>query len=149
MSLHALWDDTNNTLHSSVFSVAPGNVCILYAADFPAKRVRTDAAEVGGPVVACIRKILFGFTPDEYQNLTCSWIFDTSRGKVDKLVDQLVTTCNGVWQMSMCRNIGIIGIPGTYRLELNDATVIGKAQVYAETLNASSIPLHVKDLFFL
>lgn len=148
-NLYELWSDTNNTLYSSVFSVAPGNVCVLYAADFPQKRVRTDAAEISGPVTACIRRLLFGFTPDETLNLTCSWIFDTSRGKVDKLVDQIVTTCNGVWQLSMCRNIGIIGVPGSYRLELNDATVIGKAQVYAETYSMNQLPLHVKDLFFL
>ena len=49
----------------------------------------------------------------------------------------------------MCCNIGIIGVPGTYRLELNDTTAIGVAQVYAELIQVNKLPVQIKDLFFL
>ena len=76
-------------------------------------------------------------------------IFDIDNTCAEEISDQFVQTNNGVWSLSMCCNIGIIGVPGTYRLELNDTTAIGVAQVYAELIQVNKLPVQIKDLFFL
>lgn len=153
MSLQALWEPTNLTMFSSVFTVPEGMSCVLTAHNFRRKRFRSSAQEIKGPQVACVRRILFGFNPEkevgEAGHNQCEYIYTLPQSGVEKLTDQPVTTENGVWQLSTCRNLAIIGLPGIYRLELNDATVVGDAQVYAEWRKSSSIPLHMQPLYFL
>lgn len=147
--MQELWPEVNKTLLSNVFSVPPGQVCILHAANFARYKFRNDATKPVGPQLACVRKILCGMKsqPDK-SLLPCEFVFDMDAVKADVLVDELVQTCGGTWSLSKCRNVAIIGLPGSYRLELNDATAIGVAQVYAELHDADKIPLHVKALFF-
>ena len=128
MSLYPLWKNTNKTEFSSVFSVPPGQVCVLFASG--------------------LQKYKYTFPVDK-ANLPCGWIFDTEKSGADEIIDEVVRSCSDPWQLSMCSNLRVIGVPGTYRLELNDTTAIGKAQVFAELYNAKTFPMQVKDLFFL
>lgn len=150
MSLYPLWETTNLTRFSSVFNVPSGQCCVLYAADFAEERYRADAAEIVQPQSVCVRKLLFGFSAEDFAPAACgcSMVYDMMPG-AKNLVDQVVSTSNGSWQLTSCNNIGIIGLPGVYRLELNDATAIGISQVYAEWYKAKEIPTHIKDLFFM
>lgn len=146
--LKALWEQSNTSLYSSVFNVPPAQVCVLFANGLEPWKVRADAAEVMVPQSVCVRRLLHGFEgikPDKDQ---CGWIFNMDSVRADKLVDLLVQTCGLSWQLTACRNIGIVGVPGHYRLELNDSTAVGTAQVYAELYDAKSIPLQVQNLFF-
>ena len=52
------------------------------------------------------------------------------------------------WTLEPCHNLGIIGIPGAYRLRLNDATAVGTAQVYAEFYDVSAIAPQAYGAFF-
>lgn len=149
MSMYALWKPTNHTAHSSVFFVPPGQCCILYATGLAAERFRTSAEEFVSPQSVCVKRLIHEFKSPTLINLQCNWIFDIDNTCAEEISDQLVQTNNGVWSLSMCCNIGIIGVPGTYRLELNDTTAIGVAQVYAELIQANKLPVQVKDLFFL
>lgn len=147
--LRPLWDKTNTTLYSSIFCVPAGQVCVLFASGLEMNKVRTDASELVAPQMVCVRRLLHGY--DGISPRTdgqCGWIFDISQVRAEKLVDELVLTCGCAWQLTACRNIGILGVPGHYRLELNDATAIGVAQIYAELYDANSIPLQVQGLFF-
>lgn len=143
-----LWSPSNNTLYSSVFNVPPGQVCLLFADGLSPQKVRISAEEIVVPQTVCVRKLLFGFEGIKPEADLCGWIFNIDSVQVDTLVDSLVHTCGLPWQLTSCRNIGIVGVPGNYRLELNDTTAIGTVQVYAELFDAKSIPLQVKDLFF-
>ena len=146
--LKPLWDQSNTSLFSSIFNVPPGNVCVLFASGLLLQKVRSTADDIIGPQVVCIRRLLHDYeglkaTPD-----VCGWTFNIDNVHADKIVDMLVQTCGYPWQLTSCRNIGIIGVPGHYRLELNDSTAIGVAQVYAELYDIKSIPLQVQGLFF-
>lgn len=148
MSMFALWEETNQTVFSSVFNVPVGYCCILYAANLKEHRYRESADVFDYPQVFCVKRLVHEFKPVDKRNLPCNWIFVTDESLADEVVDQIVTTCTGSWQLSPCNNIGIIGLPGTYRLELNDPTAIGDAQAYAELVDASKIPMQIKELFF-
>lgn len=78
MSLYPLWKNTNKTEFSSVFSVPPGQVCVLFASGLQKYKYRVDASEVQVPQVFCVRRLLHNFTfPVDKANLPCGWIFDT------------------------------------------------------------------------
>lgn len=149
MSMFPLWEPTNYTVFSSVFNVPVGYCCILHATDFKAEKYRDDAATFIGPQVACVKRLVHEFKARRVVNLQCDWIFDIDNSRAEEVVDQVVQTCDGTWTLSACNNIGIIGVPGSYRLELNDPTAIGVAQVYAELVKVSELPSQISNLFFL
>lgn len=149
MSLIALWTPENTSLYSSIFNVPAEQVCILYAANLEQWAYRADAASIKSAQAVCIRRLLFDYAPPtETQKDSCGWVFAVDSIHSEKIMDTVVQTCGLPWQLTMCRNIGIIGLPGSYRLELNDSTAIGTAQVYAECYKASVIPPQVQNLFF-
>lgn len=143
-----LWQPTNKTLMSSVFTVPPGKVCVLFGAHFEQFKVRNDAAEFVSPQAVCVRRVLHGFVAPEQSTCSCGWVFDLDNVRANLIVDELVSHCNEPWQLTLCSNIGIIGLPGSYRLELNDATAIGIIQVYAELYGAKNFPMQMQGLFF-
>lgn len=149
MSMYTLWKPTNKTVFSSVFFVPPGQCCLLYATGLAAERYRESPEEFSAPQCVCVKRLIHEFKAPRHVNLQCNWIFDMDNSGAEEVSDQLIQTCNGAWSLSMCNNIGIIGVPGTYRLELNDATAVGTVQVYAELIKANLLPEQIKDLFFL
>lgn len=149
MSMYALWKPTNRTVHSSVFFVPPGQCCLLYATGLAAERYRASAEEFAAPQCVCVKRLIYEFKSPTLVNLQCNWIFDIDNTCAEEISDQFIQTNNGTWSLSMCSNIGIIGIPGSYRLELNDSTAVGVAQVYAELIQVDKLPVQIKDLFFL
>lgn len=148
MSTFALWSDSNDTKYSSVFMIPPGQSGILYAVGLGPEKLRTAPHEFKVPQILCVNRLLHGYTLAPLAEGSCGCVYDLDLVRVDKLVEQAVITCEGVWQLTMCKNIGIIGVPGTYRLELNDVTVIGGVQVYLELFDNSLIPPQVADLYF-
>lgn len=146
--LRPLWDQTNTTVYSSIFNVPPAQVCVLFADGLESWKVRVDASEIMVPQTICIRRMLHGYDGMKPDKDRCGWVFDIASVHADMVVDAIVRTCELPWQLTLCKNIGIVGVPGHYRLELNDATAVGKAQVYAELYDAKSIPLQVQSLFF-
>lgn len=143
-----LWAPTNKTLFSSVFTVPPMKVCLLFGANFELEKFRVDASEFVSPQAVCVRRVMHGFVAPDVSRESCGWVFDIDSVRADMIVDEVVTSCGAPWQLTLCRNIGIIGLPGSYRLELNDSTALGKLQVYAELYDADSFPTQIKDLFF-
>ena len=148
MSAYPLWSPTNNTVFSSVFFVPPGQCCILYATNFAAERYRDTASEFSAPQLVCVKRLVHEFVAKDRSNLKCNWIFDINNAAAEEVADQVVHTCDGSWTLGACNNIGIIGVPGTYRLELNDATAVGRAQVYADLIEANKLPVQITNLFF-
>lgn len=143
-----LWSPTNKTLFSSVFTVPQFKVCLLFGANFQLEKYRTSASEFVSPQAVCVRRVMHGFVAPDTSLESCGWVFDIDSVRADMIVDEVVATCGSPWQLTLCRNIGIIGLPGSYRLELNDSTALGTLQVYAELYEANSFPTQIKDLFF-
>lgn len=147
MASYPLWSDTNKTLYSSIFAVPEKHVCLLFADGLEKYKYREES-EIRTEQTVCIRRVLHHYDRPPKNDSTCDWVFDIKDVRAKKIVDAIVRTCGLPWQLTQCRNIGIIGVPGSYRLELNDSTAIGKAQVYAELFSAKSLPSHVISLFF-
>lgn len=145
---YPLWMPTNKTLYSSVFCVQPQHVCVLFADGLEEWKVRVDSS-IRVPQSVFIRRVLHDYDKIKAREaLRPEWIFDISKVRADKIVDACVRTCGVPWDLQKCKNLGIIGVPGSYRLELNDSTAIGVAQVYAEMYNVTDFPEQVADLFF-
>ena len=147
MSAQPLWRPDNTSMFSDVFNVPPGKVCLLYATGLLSERVKVEDAEFKVPQAFCVKRLLY--EPDLVygKNATCDWVAVSTSAQ--QIADEYVQTSNGCWTLTEAHNIGIIGLPGVYRLEINDATAIGTAQVYAEQYDITAIPVHIKDLFFL
>ena len=151
--MYPLWSETNTSLYSSVFTVPTGKAAILFATGLLPEKVKVCAGEFKTKQTVCVRRLLFDFEPTEFsaymvEGLPCGAIFDIDKVKAVNIVDDIVRTCGLPWQMTMCRNIALIGVPGTYRLQFNDATAIGEAQVYMELVDANAIPSQIENLFF-
>lgn len=148
MDLKALWEPTNKSNTSSVFTVPVGKVCVLYAVGLEQDKVRQTADEFLAPQALCVRKIIAEHLPVEDID-ACHWVVDMTRFfATHTIVDSFVQSNGCSWSLDACSNMRIIGVPGTYCLELNDTTAIGKVQVYAELYDINHIPMQVRDLFF-
>lgn len=148
--MKALWEVNNLTTLSSVFYVPVGQVALIMVSGLAAERVRKCAKQRVRPQAMCVRRIIYGFDKMPQQpDLSCGRVFDMNEVKVTTLVDDFVRTCGcGGWTLTSCKNLGIIGIPGAYRLELNDSTAVGTAQAYVEFIGVHKVPMQVKNLFF-
>ena len=151
MSATPLWNGSNDTLVSSVFVVPPGWSAVIFAAGLLSEKVRRSAAEFKGPQQMCVERLVFRCDAPKAQapqcDGCCPYVWDVMPTAELKYAD-LVETCSLPWILEPCRNIGIIGVPGTYRLRLNDATAIGTAQAFAEWHEHGAIAPQAYGLFF-
>ena len=146
-----LWDDANNTLYSSHFYVKPGWSAVLFAVGLSGEKVRKSAAEFKGPQMICVEKLIYDCKfPEPKPDCCgiCSHSREIEPPEAVLVADDYVETCSLPWALEPCRNIGVIGIPGVYRLHLNDATAIGTAQVYAEFHPHKAIAPQVYGAYF-
>lgn len=145
-----LWSDSNLTLLSSVFIVPPERAVLLFASGLLAERVRTSASQFKGPQAVCVERVVFGIDSPAASSFRdgCSCVVDGFLPSAAMKAFEQVQTCSLPWMLDPCRNIGVIGIPGTYRLRLNDATAIGNAQVYAEWFDFDAIAPQAYGVFF-
>ena len=141
-----LWSQDNHTIYSDVFTVAAGKVCVLFAVGLLDERVKTRNTEFNAPQAVCVRRLLYA--PDLVfgKSATCDWVAVST--SASKIADARVSVSKGCWLLTPNNNLGIIGVPGVYRLELNDATAVNEAQVYAELYDAAAVPLPAGALFF-
>lgn len=155
MASIALWADDNKTLHSSPFEVKEGTVVALFAVGLEQFKVRQDSQTMQDKQRICVSRIVRDYTLGTAQKqgpvmnyCECNFVLNTSWLTEIELAEEIVTSGGCVWQLTQCSNFRIVGIPGLYRLHLNDDTVIGKAQVYAEQYDIQNIPMQMADLFF-
>ena len=151
MAATPLWDGSNDTLFSSVFVVPPGWSVVVFATGLLSEKVRRSAAEFKGPQLLCVERLVFRCDAPKVSapqcDGCCSYVLGAMPiAELDSA--ELVETCFLPWVLEPCRNIGAIGIPGTYRLRLNDATAIGAVQAYAEWYEHGAIAPQAYGLFF-
>lgn len=147
--MEPLWLAENKTQFSSVFSVAPGKAVLLHAVGLEQWAFRVDATTPRQRQMLCVRRVLHGFDKVVYKTAgRCDWVFDVDNTKGYVLADDLVCTNGCSWSLSSSNMLGVIALPGAYRLELNDATAIGVAQVYAEEMSLSHLAPSMYPIVF-
>lgn len=150
-----LWFPENETVDSSAFIVYPGKAVSLFAIGLERFKVKQDSQTATTQQAICVGRIVRDFVPPDKPRAVgppvsaCDcFIVDAPWNEVE-LVEELVTTPGECpWQLTQCNNFRIIGIPGIYRLHLNDDTAIGKVQVYAEQYDLWMLPPCTPNIFF-
>lgn len=145
-SLLPLWGPRNKTIYSDLFNVPMGKIAVLFATGFERERVRVDNSEFASPQAACVRRIIHSSGLSYTRTGTCEWV--ASATDAAEVGDEAVQTCGACWMLTQDNNLRIIGVPGTYRLELNDATAVGVMQVYVDLVPVESVPPQIHHLFF-
>ncbi len=148
--MNKLWQPTNNTLYSNAFTVRPGYCVLLFAVGLLEEKVRQSAAEFAGPQTICVRRLVYDYEKLKLTKCTscCDDIYDLDAITVKSVGDEFVATRGCTWALDPDHNLAIIGVPGVYKLQLNDATAVGVAQVYAEWYPIDTIPPQVAKVFF-
>lgn len=140
-----LWGPKNLTQQSTVFHVRPGQVAMLVASGMTKYKFQ-GAGESRQRQTFCVYRVLADYDIMQPAGVTagsfCDQVFDMATVPAD-----VVYVPTG-WQLTCLANTKIIGLPGSYQLELNDATAIGTAQVWLEILPMEKIPPQMADAFF-
>lgn len=140
-----LWDDSNDTLSSSFFEIPDGKVGLLFGVGF-VDEIARDTGSFVTPQAVCIHKVYLK-ADGIPQDVGCGGVLDFDKITVYPYVDEEVIHCGQPWQLTTCNNIGIIGVPGTYYLQLNGrGDGDEKPQVYLELHDISSVA--PQELFF-
>ena len=142
-----LWADGNDSLSSAIFEVPAGKVGVLFGLNFGDEIERTAGA-FRTEQTACIHKVYLAQSEIERQ-LACGEVLTLDSVKAFSYVDEQVLTCDGPWQLTNCRNMAIIGVPGVYYLELNGRSTSDESpQVYFELWNKDDIAPQVTGIVF-
>lgn len=145
----ALWSADNTTLTSSLFYVPPRKCVLLSAVNFAEFKFSQESSFRTKQCV-CVERLLYDLLPEQLgiPKCGCDWVFEPVRPLAAE-VGVLSASTNGCfWTLDSCDNLRIIGLPGTYRLRLNDSTAIGTAQVFAEQFDYAQLPPQISGLFF-
>ena len=142
-----LWSADNDTLSSAIFDVPAGKVGVLFGLDFDEEIERTSGA-MKTEQTACIHKIYLA--QDDLPDFNgCGKTLSLDAIRAYSYMDELVLTCDGPWQLTKCKNMAIIGVPGVYYLQLNGRGTSGNSpQVYLELWNKDDIAVQVYGPFF-
>lgn len=142
---YALWEPDNLTVESSFFLVPPHKCVLLSAVRFEQFKHREDAS-FRVPQMACVERMLYDYIPPKAR---CNdFVFIPSLVMCEEVASDTVSSGGCYWSLSMCDNMKFVGLPGTYRLRLNDPTAVGTAQVYAELFDYEQIPPQMAGMFF-
>ena len=151
MDSYPLWSPENKSVYSSCFNVPPRKCAVLFAAGLSEEKARVSAEEFKGPQLMCVRRLTFDFSGSRLVPVCdrCGRdLFDIDGVAADMIEDEYVESCGVTWQLEPCRNLAVIGVPGVYRLRLNDATAVGSVQVYLSWHDAHALPPQTAHLFF-
>ena len=145
---YPLWGDPTSET-SSLFVVHPGKCVLLVAVGLEEYATQTDASFKTAQMV-CVERVIHEFMPGAWKPVSCDcdWVFCPDRPLAKEVSSEAVSVAGCHWTLSQCDNVGIVGLPGTYRLRLNDPTATDHIQVYAELFDASQIPVQMTNIFF-
>lgn len=141
-----LWPDNNRTMLSDIFTVPEGKAAILMAAGLEGNKVKVSDTEISVLQTFCIHRLILKSDTIVRCNAFCNWVVESTPAEIE--AEEVVTICNECWTLTDERNLAIIGVPGLYRASLNDATLVGVAQLYAELVALDSIHSGTANLFF-
>lgn len=149
-----LWPDSNTTAQSEYFVVLPGMAVSLFAVGLERCKVRENAQQVQDKQRICVSRVIRMYSEDTVRvkmpptSICDCFVIEATYMNEIKTVEDTVTSYGKPWQLTQCCNFRVIGVPGIYRLHLNDDTAIGKVQVYAEQHDVHHLPPQLAGLFF-
>lgn len=149
MIRYPLWSPDNLSSVSSLFVVHPGKSVLLTAVSFPEYKTQQESG-FRVPMLACVERMLYEYDQNALRPVCggCDWMFDLSRTMATEVASESVASSGCHWVLSQCDNVKLVGLPGTYRLRLNDSTAVGTVQVYAELFDNVQIPAALYNMYF-
>lgn len=133
-------------MYSDIFAVPEGKAAILMAAGLEGNKVKVSDTEISVLQTYCIHRVILRNDVIVKCNSLCNWVVESTPAEIE--ADQIISICNSCWVLTDEHNMGIIGVPGLYRASINDATLVGVSQLYAELVDLSSIHTGSTNLFF-
>lgn len=146
MRTDTLFDDGSTDVTSRAFIIAPGSVGILSAWGFKAtKEVLGPNEPRSAQQLAIVQKLAFpyGAFPD---GNACKQSDSPLIVTPDYTYAEDVTQC-GLWTLSSCQNLVAMAVPGTYRLQLNDAGALGTVFISLTRYSQSEVGYVPRGIF--
>lgn len=153
MNTTALFNGDPNGL-SDTFMVTPGHVCVLSATGFSDEVARPDNSTFKRDQVVCVRRLVAQSDPKAGTKASdpmhCHRCVDDLGAIITVTImsSDIVMRDGECWHLSADNNLGVIGLPGSYQLEMNDLAAIDDIQVYAQFFRTEDLPPAMNGLFF-
>jgi hypothetical protein len=126
----AIFDETSMAAESEVFWISPGWVGVLRAFGFAELPVTVDPDKPKVRQRACLNQLVVRAWDWPEDGTPCGVYRDSREFPLIVEAEGPVKTDGCPWQLSACRTVGLISLPGAYRLVLNDPAAAGTARVY-------------------
>lgn len=142
-----LYDEKSKTQDSEFFTLLPGHVAIFTAHNIPVEKHDNPDPE-GFKVESHIYVERATVAPGDLVVKSTSQTIDglaVNAKMLPKAISKVMTCCG--WKMTACDNLKALTVPGVYRLQLSDPSMIGLVSVDITTLTiaqAAMMPESVK-----
>lgn len=142
-----LFNEKSGSVLSQVFTIAPNEVGVLSAYGLLSRIQNVPpGTNAAVPQAATIQKLAFsgGIFPngDNSCKNDAPLYVDPPYSYAEDVV-----IC-GPWKLTSCQNTGVIGLPGSYRLELNDQTAIGEVFISLTRYIKNEVGYIPESLYF-
>lgn len=151
MELFVLFDEHSTTPFSPVFVVRPGEAVILTAYGLRSRNYELDPSTDTGrihrvdvpPEMVIVERLRFDLSTLPHGDACCGGTFES--GPLTHAAP--VAQC-GLWMLSPKQNVGILSLPGTYRLRACPEDAVGCFYVDGARLESGKVAHVPKDLWF-
>lgn len=130
MEFKRLFWEKSSSVYSPAFTVIPNSIMVISAYGFGNKITREDNQPTTNQTMAIVQKMSFEGGGIFSEACNCDSLDPALLGfEPEFSYVEDVTQC-GLWNLNACQNTGIIILPGTYRLRLNDPGAPGHVYVH-------------------
>jgi hypothetical protein len=139
-----LFDSNSGYPDSEIFYLNPGYHAIVRSYGFYGGNVTPVAGSFATKQQACLKQIYRTFKKEELDG-ACGVFPSIPSFGLDEYHEEVVISNGCEWHLSACQTVGVISLPGLYRLSLNDAAAVGNVHIY---LTAYPLQMLVNSYFF-
>jgi hypothetical protein len=129
-SLLTLFDGTSMVPESDIFFMTPGWFGVFTAFGFPDTELPADPGAFHELPRACLNQVHLGEIKVQ-EELPCG-VYRPAGGDslVGIMAEGPVMTGGCPWALSACQTVGVLDVPGFYRLILSHPATAGQVQIY-------------------
>lgn len=143
-----LYNGDSSSVYSPPFRVLPAHVGVLKAYGIGRMAAHVDKEKVRKHQAVCLNMLLYdaGKFPKGLgcgEDPTFSW--EAAFGAL--IAEETVITNNCCWELTACHNVGVITVPGQYRLMVNDDNMLKKINVTLDSHPRGSFIDHSMLIF--
>jgi hypothetical protein len=144
----ALFDTDSIETGSALFYVTRGWTVVLSAYGFSRSPLPIDPDKFKAMQRACLHRVITR-TVEFPQELPCGVFPEVGANTRVEVIAEAPVIVNGrEWSLNACGNLAFLGVPGIYRLVLNDPAAAGNVQVYMEYYHNSELIYRPGGLYF-